>query len=169
MKNPTRYRLSIARTFPAHHPRKGEETGFSKAITTALYDNRGLWSVPHKIHTLRKNYDLWAERFKKIDAGEAVLELYEWTGKPYKSTTRTLCQLGRDDGIGLQKIQIERTGHLGRLIPIILKGNKIRSIDGMSLLENDGLNVKDFIDWFELKPGEITEPLAIIQFTKFRY
>ena len=90
MKKLIRYRLSISRTFPVTHKRKGEETFFVEKIEAnscvgcgaGMCDiccSRHYQDVP-KLHTIRGNYDLWKKRFEKINKGEAVLELYYWSG-----------------------------------------------------------------------------------------
>lgn len=159
-----RYRLSVSVKFPASHPRKGEPTEFIEKIEYALKFREwtGLPFPPFnpKIHTIRSNYNLWQKRFEKINKCEAVLELYYWSGKPYNSKCITICQLGKDDGIGIQKIMFPFPN---------LHCFKIDEIEhqDMSLSKNDGLSYDDFKAWF--KGYNLSEPLAIIHFTKFRY
>lgn len=52
-----------------------------------------------KRHTIRANYEFWAKRFEKIAAGEAVLSIREWVGKPYGkgSTQREIALHPRKD------------------------------------------------------------------------
>jgi len=154
-----RYRLAVSRNFPATHPRKGEPTYFVEKIRRnidckkcphELCDNCGLGDVWNKLHTIRGNYGLWAKRFEKINKGEAVLELYYWSGKPYNSKCVTVCQLGKEDGIGLQKATLLQITH-----------------DFKDVQKNDGLAYCDFMDWFSKAPMDAE--LAIIHFTKFRY
>lgn len=156
MKQPIRYRLPVAKTFPAHHPRKGEETGFWHKIHNALYR----WPFdPHKIHTIRKNYDLWEKRFKKIDAGEAVLEVYEDTEEGKKNPIT----LSREDGIGLQELFFV-AGDIN--FPLIKFG---REAGYKEIARNDGLSDDEFFDWFDTRDCDLDESFALIHFTKFRY
>lgn len=153
-------------TFPATHPRKGDLTFFVEKIKKSLglaYDNVIMDVL--KLHTLRGNYPLWAKRFEKIMAGEAVLELYYWSGRPYASKTVTIYQLGKDDGIGIQKLQFVASSIEGVGIPIVenVKG----TIKPEILAANDGLSLDDFKAWF--KGCYLSKPMAIIHFTPFRY
>ena len=172
-----RYRVAVSVKFPVTHPRKGEDTYFAQKIMRnidckkcphELCDNCGLGDVWNKLHTIRGNYKLWAKRFEKINKGEAVLELYQWSGKPYKSKCVTICQLNKEDGIGLQALELSDT-----MITGLLKDNDVALTSkngGLSLsivAKNDGLSLKDFKAWF--KGADLTKPMAIIHFTSFRY
>lgn len=178
MKKIIRYRLSVSVKFPATHPRKGDNTFFREKILNAIIP-AGLLSISErerlnpfsmftfytcepKIHTIRANYQLWQKRFEKINKGEAVLELYYWSGKPYNSKCITICQLGKDDGIGVQSIDINP---FGIDYNIDFKGWVYG--EGHILSKNDGLSEQDMKSWF--KNYDLSEPMAIIHFTKFRY
>lgn len=82
------YVLTLAKRFPATHPKKGTPTHF---FTKILQEE--------KLHTIRGNYDLWKRRIDKINAGKAVLSIREWTGIPYRSPQRELAILRK---VGLQ-------------------------------------------------------------------
>lgn len=148
-----RYRLSVSRTFPATHPRKGEPTWFVEGVKNAI-----------KIHTIRGNYEAWEKKFEKINKGEAVLELYYWDGKPYGKGVNqvTICQLGKEDGIGIQKIKF-----VTRCTGQIELRDEIHLVSDVTLCKNDGLSLEDFKAWF--KGADLSKPMAIIHFTKFRY
>lgn len=169
-KSTIRYRIPVSVKFPSTHPRKGEETDFVKSILTF-----------GKRHTIRSNYALWAKRFEKIERGEAVLELYHWSGKPYNSKAVTICQLGKEDGVGIQQLNFEemimcaanecfsvlRTHNGGGSVSIyrpFVNGQKILPD---ALAKNDGLKLTDFKAWF--KGYDLSQPMAIIHFTPFRY
>lgn len=48
------------------------------------------------------------------------------------------------------------------------KINKIRKKEAISVIfENDGLSLADWCDWF--RHYDLSKPMAIINFTKFRY
>ncbi len=149
-----RYRIPVSVKFPATHPRAGEPTDFVKSILTF-----------GKRHTIRANYQLWSKRFEKIERGEAVLELYHWSGKPYASKAVTICQLRKDDGIGIQKLTFDfekfespRVWEEDDKSYIVFLGR---------LASNDGLSFQDFRDWFA--GYDMTSEMAIIHFTTFRY
>lgn len=167
-----RYRIPVSVKFPATHPKKGEKTHFVTKIELALkrfeactaYDHEKKESIVmwEKLHTIRANYVLWTQRFEKINRGEAVLELYYWDGKPYKSKTITVCQLGKDDGIGIQRLDF-LNGNFSD--PVAFDDNIYLTRE--QLARNDGLSLEDFTAWF--KGYDLSETMAIIHFTPFRY
>lgn len=147
------YVITLSKAFPATHPRKGEPTGFREAFRKT------------KLHTIRANYDLWSKRFKKIAAGEACLSIRQWVGKPYRksSTQRELARLTREDGIGIQKLRI----YEHEQFPVVYADRYTTPVDWQELATNDGLSLKDWRVWF--KDYDLSQPLAIIHFTSFRY
>ena len=151
MKKVIRYRIPISQRFPATHPMKGYLTEFVDKI-----------QFGEKIHTIRANYSLWAKRFEKINKGEAVLELYIWTGKPYASKALTICQFAKNDGIGIQKLDCSDD----YLYTVRIDGTR-HSFSNKMIAKNDGLSDYDFEHWF--KGYHLSQPLAIIHFTSFRY
>lgn len=159
------YYLTLSQTFPSTHIRAGEPTNFEEAFKAGQVFNRGsecLYRNP-KLHTIRANYEFWRKRFEKIAAGEACLSIRQWVGKPYGkgSTQREIARLTREDGIGIQKLNI-----IGctTIHPMYADGH---SVDVEKLAHNDGLTLPDWRNWFE--GYDLTEYLAIIHFTKFRY
>ena len=166
------YVITLSQRFPARHPRSGELTYFDKKVLNAVWEAHRCTtqfpSVGNKLHTIRANYPLWEKRFRQIEAGKAILSVREWTGKPYCSKQRVICNLTAADGIGLQKMIASR----------ILSADKketlafLPHVDGkatseLSLALNDGLTESDWLAWF--KSYDLTKPLAIIHFTNFRY
>lgn len=176
------YYLTLSRVFPSTHCRAGEPTYFLEKMHNALteqdfslhltgmeisYGCTTLWCKTireKKLHTIRANYDFWARRFEKIYAGEAVLSVREWVGKPYGkgSTQREIALLTRDDGIGLQRMIVGGTSFTFH--PIYIDGAAVRPD---TLASNDGLTVYDWLNWFA--SYNVNNPMAVIQFTKFRY
>jgi hypothetical protein len=159
MKKQIRYRLSVSRQFPKTHKRAGSPTGFVEKIKSALRDPAFDEDFDQKRHTIRANYELWQKRFEKIENGEAVLELYYWSGKPYNSKCETFAVLTKDDRIGVQKLQFSALGWF-----IDDYDSDFTRID---YAKNDGLPLEDFKEWF--KKYNLSEPMAIIHFTNFRY
>lgn len=158
-----RYRIPVSVKFPASHPRKGEMTYFIDKIlkrSSEFYTFLG-WQ---KIHTIRANYELWAYLFEKINRGEAVLELYYWDGKPYNSKAITICQLGKDDGIGIQYLDF-LNGNFSD--PVAFDRKTMVHLTRDQLAKNDGLSLEDFTAWF--KGYDLSQTMAIIHFTPFRY
>ena len=173
------YVITVSRTFPATHPRRGEATGFTQKITSQK-----------KLHTIRANYSLWKKRFQKIEAGEACLSLRYWSGKPYRSKQVEFLRLTREDGIGIQKIIMRREELPDRILygaQVLEEGQHIwtgdirRPVDMYA--RNDGLTPEDFTAWFaptfekarkkyatlaDLSTAMEME-FAVIHFTKYRY
>lgn len=157
-----RYRLCVSRYFPKGHKKEGLETNFINSINSLS-----------KIHTIRANYSLWEERMKKVQEGKAVIELYYWIGKPYRSTQETFKILDKDSGCGVQKLEFQEMIMTTSPVIITRKKGVLRifktkeQIELSSLASNDGLSYDDFQSWFD--KYDLSEPMAIIHFTKFRY
>lgn len=175
------YVLTLSQSFPSTHRRPGEPTYFLEKMHNALtgqdfslhptgrddsYGCTTLWCETireKKLHTIRSNYDFWAKRFEKIEAGKAVLSIRQWVGKPYGkgSTQKEIAILTKDDGIGIQRLEFENGSIWHPLI------------DGRSpyypseIAERDGLSLTDWLDWF--RSYDLSKPLAIIHFTNYRY
>jgi len=141
------YVLMVAKTFPATHPRAGEETGFREKIING-----------DKIHTIRGNYILWMKRAEKINSGKASLSLRQWTGKPYASKQLEIMKL---DKIGIQSVTIVPYSRLKNL-EIAIAGIRMNDIN---IAHNDGLTLLDMYFWFK----ESVNYGAVIHFTDFRY
>jgi hypothetical protein len=164
MKTPKikRYRLGVSRNFPATHPRKGEKTQFVDSI---YFGN--------KRHTIRSNYELWSKRIAEVQAGYAVIELFYWSGKPYHKDENGIGQvvfatLDKGSGCGVQKIYFKtelKNTIMFPFIPNDVFGEVLLNVFDVS--DNDGLSFKDFEAWF--KGYDLSEPMAIIHFTPFRY
>lgn len=174
------YVITVSRTFPATHPRRGEQTNFIQKIIEQ-----------RKYHTIRVNYPLWKKRFEKIEAGEACLSLRYWSGKPYRSKQVEVLRLTREDGIGIQKISMRMEKFPDR----VLYGAKVLedgdSWTGESVIQhpidmyarNDGLTPEEFIDWFSptfynmqkkyplwyALSTSMEMEFAVIHLTKYRY
>ena len=167
------YYLTLSQTFPAKHPRKGEPTYFEEKLQNAgVKMNNKSWCaglIPclynTKLHTIRANYPFWAKRFEQIAAGEAVLSVRQWSGKPYRSKMVEICRLTKDDGIGIQKLEfVPCCGIIGATVVI---NGEDKFMSKITLAANDGLTHDDWLEWF--KSYDLSQPLAIIHFTKFRY
>ena len=147
-----KYVITLSQVFPVTHRRAGEPTGFRENFRKT------------KLHTIRANYPLWEARFKEIAEGKACLCVRQWSGKPYCSKQVELACLTREDGIGLQKLEFKQKSLLGDY--------KLQTIDGKAwsreiIASNDGLSLEDWKIWF--LDYDKTKPMAVIQFTSFRY
>ena len=154
------YVITLSSHFLANHKRAGEETHFKEKFLLGQgltdYDTPSL----AKIHTIRANYPLWEKRIKEVQDGHAVLSIRQWTGKPYRSKQVEIAMLTAENGVGVQKLEFYNNTlglcHIG-----IVYQRKYE------LAHNDGLSFEDWEEWF--KGYDLSEPMAIIHFTKFRY
>lgn len=157
------YVITLSKVFPTTHPKAGAPTGFEHKLHAAING----WSdhAYLKLHTIRANYPLWAKRFEQINRGDACLSIRQWTGKPYASKQVEIARLTKADGIGLQKLEfVPCYGIIGATV-VIDGADKFMS--KIILAANDGLTHDDWLDWF--KDYDLSKPMAIIHFTKFRY
>lgn len=181
------YVITVSKTFPATHKRKGENTYFVEKLFAGLADRNESFLIKKdftdydwyeyynctipKIHTIRANYRLWQKRFEQIDAGKACLSLRYWSGKPYRSKQAEIARLTKEDGIGIEMLRIPSEEFMGYdfnvRIPYIPEDGRINLISVNQLSRNDGLSFDDFKEWF--RDYDLTKDLAIIHFTKFRY
>lgn len=155
------YVITLSRHFLANHKRAGEETHFKEKfiLGQGLID----YNTPSmaKIHTIRANYPLWEKRIKEVQEGRAVLSIRQWTGKPYRSKQVEIARLTATNGVGIQMLRFLGGNFNGGYIR-----NGVYPSDKI-LAKNDGLSLADWEAWF--RGYDLSKPLAIIHFTKFRY
>lgn len=144
------YVIILSQTYPTTHKRAGEKTFFKEMLGNG-----------RKLHTIRSNYPLWKKRLEEVQSGLAVLSIRQWSGKPYKSKQFEICRLSVFDRAGIQKLTF--CGSLNRFLIDDKEANQYI----YDLPNNDGLTVADFEEWF--KKYDLSRPMAIIHFTKFRY
>ena len=164
------YVITLSKRFPTGHNRAGDLTFFLEALSNALHnaeatltvddaDDTSIQIYERKIHTIRANYPLWAKRIAEVERGEACLSIRQWTGKPYRSKQVEIARLTKEDGVGIQKVELTND-----LAECITGGRHYSYVD---IARNDGLHPADWLDWF--KGYDLAQPMAIIHFTKFRY
>lgn len=144
------YIIVLSKNFPVTHSKAGKPTNFREKFYTK-----------EKIHTIRSNYHLWEKRIMEVQEGKAVFSIRQWTGKPYRSQQVEIAQLTVADGIGIQRL---------RFLGSNFSGGYIRNgvFPSCKVLANkDGLSLEDWEEWF--REYDLSAPLAIIHFTKFRY
>lgn len=153
------YVITLSRHFLANHKRAEEETHFKEKFLLGQgltdYDTPSM----AKIHTIRANYPLWEKRIKEVQEERAVLSIRQWTGKPYRSKQVEIATLTAGSGVGIQLMEL--TNDLSECIV----GDHRHSY--VSVAKNDGLHPADWLDWFSCY--DLSKPMAIIHFTKFRY
>lgn len=143
------YVLTVSNYFPKTHARVGESTGFVQNIVQLKSGES------EKIHTIRGNYELWKKRAESINEGKAILSIRYWSGKPYQSKQVEICTLS---SIGVQKLQ-DPTNFVYATVDS-------STVNWEDLAKNDGLSFDDFCEWFKVRSKE---PMAVIQFTDFKY
>jgi len=156
------YIIMLSKYYPATHPQAGEPTFFRDKVLAAVLHNNSQWQ---KLHTIRANYPLWAERIKQVEKGEAMISLRQWSGKPYRSKTLEITRLGCADGVGVQRLEFDKDRDGMVSWNFFTVDGKYPNVE--DLAHNDGLSLDDWKAWF--KDYDLTQPLAVIQFTKFRY
>ena len=166
MEKKKTYVLTLSKHFLANHKRAGEETHFKEKFLLGQgltdYDTPSL----AKLHTIRANYPLWEKRIKEVQEGRAVLSVRQWTGKPYHSKQVEIAMLTAENGVGVQKLSFykDKDG-MASLKFFNING---KYIDRETLVaNNDGLSKEDWQEW--LRGYDLSKPIAIIHFTKFRY
>lgn len=150
------YVLTVSTNFPVTHKRKGEPTGFIESIGRQI-----------KLHTIRGNYLLWKKRIDEVNDAIALLSVRNWTGKPYKSKQNIICEFHKGS-IGIQDLYFDCQILSESFISHETAEDGIQAyVSNQILAENDGLSLEDFQEWF--KKYDLSEPMAIIHFTDFRY
>ena len=169
------YVLTVSRYFPKTHKRAGEETFFKEKILSAIgkYDDGigraiGLDKIDKKIHIIRSNYPLWKKRIEQIQDGKAILSIRSWSGRPYNSKQVEICQLDKDSGCVVQMLDLSifKTHELC-FVNSFENSFSAQTASCNSISKNDGLSLENFKEWF--KCYDLSEPMAIIHFTSFRY
>lgn len=162
-KRQVTYVLMLSSYFPKGHPREGQPTGFREAFLQGQSCPEGEGA---KLHTVRGNADLWEKRARKINDGDAVLSVRQWSGKPYGKGSRQT-EIGRLTRLGIQQVLmgfaegkpfacVRREDLQGTMVPV------------GTLASNDGLTEEDFTSWFRLSDRRSFRG-GILHFTGFRY
>lgn len=176
--------LTVSIAFPKTHKRAKEPTFFvekilSNQIACGLISKNEVekykpFSIfifntdTPKIHTVRANYPLWKKRIEQVQKGDAIISLRFWSGKPYNSKQIEFCQLDKNSGVGIQALYFEFEKLLEPFVSMEDSENGTQTyLSTHEIAINDGLFYPDFQEWF--KSYKLNEPMAIIQFTKFRY
>lgn len=160
------YVLIVSQVFGKKHRRSGEPTNFREKILSG-----------EKIHTIRAAFATWKKRIEEVQAGEAVISVRYWSGKPYNSKQLRICELDKSSGVGIQCLKM--TMHFNdpsnesKCYVVHNEFNEGTFVPMETLANNDGLTLDDFTDWFrhyDLMAYNQPKPLAIIHFSgKVRY
>lgn len=148
------YVLTLAKLFQRTHPESGKPTDFKNKLQHG-----------EKIHTIRANYMLWKNRVEEVQQGNACISIRQWSGIPYRSKQQVLDILTSDHNIGIQRLVFHKDKDgMPSLIFFDIDG---KYIDVATLANNDGLSTENWQNWFI--GYDLSKPMAIIQFTNFRY
>ena len=88
-----------------------------------------------------------------------MLSIRQWKGKPYRSKQVEIATLTAGSGVGIQLMEL--TNDFAECII----GDHHHSY--VTVAKNDGLHPADWIEWFSAY--DLSKPMAIIHFAKFRY
>lgn len=162
--------IIVSRQFQTKHPRKGQPTDFADKIRNAIavMNKRKQLSnneppTALKLHTLRGDLQKWTKYFELINAGTHYLSIRVWAGRPRQSAQVEVLRLTKDNMIGLQRLDFvfDKTGKSFT----VMVDRKVIPVD--KLANNDGLSLNDWLAW--MKDEDLTQPMAVVQFTSFRY
>jgi hypothetical protein len=147
--------LLLSLIFMVEHSRAGQPTGFKEKLESG-----------EKLHTMRGNYNYWAGKAAKINAGEMVLSIRHWRGKPFDSTQ---CVIKTFQHLNIQRYEgywYKEQRAKGELPTFLIDGKLYEDV--AQLAKNDGLSLEDWLEWF-FKKTETVEG-AILHFTQdFKY
>lgn len=153
------YVLTLSKRFPTFHVKSGELTNFDEKF-----------KEHQKIHTIRANYPFWEKRNEKIQNGEAILSIRQWKDKPYNSKQTFLAELTKENGVYVEKLIFKNRNVMRPALVVYdehIEENKLIDLDPATLAKNDGLTLTEWVDWFSTY--DLSLPMAILHFTKFRY
>ncbi len=167
--------LTFSRTFPAYHPKAGENTYFVEKVWKSLGSFDSKYKDPFIGEDFKKSI-VWGYqlvegcKYHTIRAGNRwkVGDKFSprvWSGKPYNSKMITIAP---DIEIKeIFKIRIWRESLLNWRIYINDIGINSRKIT--ELANNDGLSHKDLLDWFNVPINKIFEGQIICWNDKIEY
>jgi hypothetical protein len=173
----------LSKTYFPKHPKAGQETHFTQKVMNEIknetwqicrdcrvvekFDGNCCGYLPmkigKKIHTCRSNYNYWVKKIARLKETGGVLSVRQWSDVPYRSPQETAVDIPAEI-VGVQKLTFGKDRGEMRFDFFDIDGKYVAL---EALANNDGLSLEDFKSWF--KGYNLSEPLAIIHFTKFRY
>lgn len=159
--------LTLSRVFPKTHPNAGQPTNFKERLHNTVTHRKGQWC---KLHTIRRNYDLWKINADRMSRGNFVLCVRQWSARPYNSPQVEIERITHP--IGVQRIRMYYN-HQQDTITGYIDGDHPLECGVEQLAHNDGLTLQQFKDWFfgedrRNNRNGVYEGV-IIHFTNFRY
>lgn len=150
--------IVVSKAYPKVHKRHGEPTHFASKLING-----------EKLHTIRKNYDIWALNAEKIRTGKYVLSVRQWSGVPRRSKQKEV--YNTEEEIGVEHITMKYSADDDGL-SVCVEERYLSEYEIELLARNDGTTVDDFKDWFfwkERNKQDATFNGVIVHFTPFRY
>ncbi|MCM1152480.1 MAG: hypothetical protein NC328_02350 [Muribaculum sp.] len=150
--------IVIAKAYPTIHKRHGEPTHFASKLVNG-----------QKLHTIRTNYDLWAVNAEKMQSGNYLLSVRQWSGVPRRSKQREV--YNTDEAIGVERITMQYRVD-DDSIAVTVEERAMTDSEVEQLAFNDGTTVDDFKDWFFAKQRHKEDAVfngVIVHFTPHRY
>lgn len=150
--------IVVAKAYPKIHKRAGQPTDFAKKIVNNT-----------KLHTIRGNYDLWRVNADKMQSGNYLLSVSQWSSTPRQSKQREI--FNTDERIGVERITIAYSVATDT-IEVSVEQQALSQSEIVTLAANEGLSLDDFIDWFFAKARHESDKTfsgVIVHFTPLRY
>ena len=177
MKKVKIYVLLLSSRFPAYHPKAGQPTGFEDALRRGIQRMRcreqheciGCGECVGRIkkHTIRGNAAFWERCAQKVNKGEAIISLRQWSGKPYASSQIEIVQL---TSLHVQRVTLGLSDSDHRTPFAYADRNGVKKFVSVTrLAENDALEPSDFMSWFQLHRRKEPYHGVILHFTDMRY
>ena len=152
--------ITFSTKFPAYHPKAGQPTYFvekilsgllkmeSKGLADAIYESRK-WLSCNDVDSFLEVVESQTPKFHTIRAGHRfkVGDMFSpriWSGRPYNSKQIILAP----------DLKVEKVWNFEIYKEGIILTNKEGELYGSpslwgDLAKNDGLELKDFLDWFQ--------------------
>lgn len=145
--------ITVSEFFPKGHPMEGEPTHFIEKIKNG-----------QKLHTIRLNLQYWEKQIAKVTAGDAVLCVRTWSGKPYASKQVQRLELGANDGVGIESVQMVKRSECSWAIPIVKTPKGEIDYKRMDEIAKSLPDIKEFPssikDYFYVRPKNVfSEPV----------
>ena len=142
--------LMLSTAFMKWHSKAGKPTEFKQKLLAGT-----------KLHTIRGNYEWWQGKAEQINAGEMVLSIRQWSGKPYRSQQVEVARLTE---LHVQRFEAAY-GSTDAKPRVWVDGCEVANVELVA--NNDGLELEDWQEWFFKHTNHFEG--AVIQFTAFTY
>jgi hypothetical protein len=169
----------LSKTFFPKHPKAGQETHFKEGVICGTCNTLpcrdvddvgckdwGCNSFIPKIHTCRVNYGYWERKIARLKEVGGALSVRQWSGLPYRSPQEAVVDIPAEN-VSVQRLRFDKNREGEISLNFFSINGRGRYVELEDLAGNDGLSVEDFKCW--LRGYDLSQDMAIIHFTKFRY